>query len=51
MAQVMEETQAALKKATEDMKRFHDVHKGESLNLQVIRFWSRTSVSKPDDQR
>lgn len=34
MTQVMEETQAALKKAAEDMKRFHDVHKGKSLVLK-----------------
>lgn len=34
MTQVMEETQAALKKAAEDMKRFHDVHKGKFLVLK-----------------
>lgn len=34
MDEVIEETQSALKKAAEDMKRFHDVHKGESLNLK-----------------
>ena len=30
----MEETQAALKKAAEDMKRFHDAHTGKSLDLK-----------------
>lgn len=34
MANVMEETQAALKKAAEDMKRFDDVHAGKSLDLK-----------------
>lgn len=34
MAKVREETQAALKKVAEDMKRFHDVHKGKSLVLK-----------------
>lgn len=34
MRHVIEETQAALKKANEDMKRFHDTHKSGSLNLK-----------------
>lgn len=34
MANVMEETQAALKKAAEDMKRFHDARTGKSLDLK-----------------
>lgn len=59
MDEVIEETQLALKKAAEDMKRFHDVHKGESLNLKPgdnvlvenINIKTRRPMKKLGDKR
>lgn len=59
MDEVIEETQSALQKVAEDMKRFHDVHKGESLNLKPgdkvlvenINIKTRRPMKKLGDKR